>query len=143
MKKQITIRQQSEKTIEVEMPSFYNFHGKYTAITEHAVIGVWSDGHMISFNFASNKDRYNQCIDDVMGLYSAQPCTQEEFETAFNNTIKCLTEQYQLSMNMQLDPNNAAGQQEAEQATEQVAAQESASQDQAMEVDSEEGGTEG
>jgi hypothetical protein len=142
MKKQITIRQQSEKTIEVEMPSFYNFHGKYTAITEHAVIGVWSDGHMISFNFASNKDRYNQCIDDVMGLYSVQPCTQEEFETAFNNTIKCLTEQYQLSMNMQLDPNNAAGQQE-EQATEQQNAQESASQDQAMEVDSEEGSTEG
>jgi hypothetical protein len=42
------------------------------------------------------------------------------------------------------DPNNATGQQETtEQATEQQNAQESASQDQAMEVDSEEGTTEG
>lgn len=42
-----------------------------------------------------------------------------------------------------LDPNNAAAGQREEQATEQQNAQESASQDQAMEVDSEEGTTEG
>lgn len=70
---------------------------------------------------------------------------KKNLKTAFNNTIKCLTEQYQLSMSMILDPNQqAAGQQEvAEQATEQQNAIESASQDQAMEVDSEEGGTQG
>lgn len=124
MKKQITIREQKAKTIEIEMPSYYNFHGKYTAITEHAVIGVWTGGHMISFTLSSNEARYNQCIDDAVGLYTTEPCTKEEFETAFNNTIKCLTEQYQLSMNM-LDPNaqtqQAEGQEvKAAEATEQT-----------------------
>jgi hypothetical protein len=46
-------------------------------------------------------------------------------------------------MNMNLDPNQQAAGQQEEQATEQQNAQESASQDQAMEVDSEEGGTQG
>jgi hypothetical protein len=44
---------------------------------------------------------------------------------------------------MQLDPNTQAAGQQEEQATEQQNAQESASQDQAMGVDSEEGSTEG
>jgi hypothetical protein len=151
MKKQIEIATKSTKTIEVEIPSYYNFHGKYTAITDHAVIGVWTEGNMISINLASKADRYNQCIDEVLGLYGTQSVTKQEFETAFNNTIKCLTEQYQLSMSMQ-DPNlQAAGpdNQEAikEQATaegQEVAATESAAQDTAMEVESaEEGSTEG
>lgn len=126
MKKQITIREQKAKTIEIEMPSFYNFHGKYTAITEHAVIGVWTGGHMISFTLSSNEARYKQCIDDVIGLYTTEPCTKEEFETAFNNTIKCLTEQYQLSMNMLHDPKEqtAEGQEvKAAEATEQTTEQ--------------------
>jgi hypothetical protein len=132
MKKQIEIPTKSTKLIEVEIPSYYNFHGKYTAITEHAVIGVWTDGNMISFNLSSNKERYNESIDNAIGLYGTQPCTKEEFDTAFNNTIKCLTEQYQLSMNMVLDPNT----QNAEPANVegQEAATESAAQDTAMEV---------
>jgi hypothetical protein len=143
MKKQIEISTKATKLIEVEVPSYYNFHGKYTAITEHAVIGVWSDGHMISFNLASNKERYSESIDNAIGLYGTQPCTKKEFETAFNKTIKCLTEQYQLSMNMILDPNTQTA--EGQQATEETAALESASQDNAMEAtqDSEEGSTEG
>jgi hypothetical protein len=93
---------------------------------------------MISINLASKADRYNQCIDEVLGLYGIQSVTKQEFETAFNNTIKCLTEQYQLSMSMILDPNTrtAEGQ--------EVAATESAAQDTAMEVENaEEGSTEG
>src|ERR1044072_3726540 len=137
MKKQIEISTKATKLIEVEVPSYYNFHGKYTAITEHAVIGVWSDGHMISFNLASNKERYSESIDNAIGLYGTQPCTKKEFETAFNKTIKCLTEQYQLSMNMILDPKK----QTAEEGQEREL--ESQSQDSAMEVSAEEGGTEG
>jgi hypothetical protein len=127
MKKQITVREHSAKTIEVEIPSYYNFHGKYTAITDHAVINVWSGLHMISFILASNVERYNQAIDDVFGLFTIEPCTKEEFDTAFNNTIKCLTEQYQLSMNM-LDPKEQTAAEGQEQAVE------SAAQDTAMEV---------
>jgi hypothetical protein len=147
MKKQITVREHKAKIIEVEMPSYYNFHGKYTAITEHAVINVWSGQHMISFNLASNVERYNQAIDDVFGLFTIESCTKEEFDTAFNNTIKCLTEQYQLSMNM-MDPNAqaaAANQEAIQQQAEgqEVAATESAAQDTAMGVSAEEGSTEG
>jgi hypothetical protein len=135
------------------MPSYYNFHGKYTAITEHAVISVWSDGQLICCNLSSNKERYNEAIDNTLSYSSTVKVSRKEFETAFNNTIKCLTEQYQLSMNMQ-DPNlQAAGpdnqeaikEQTAEGQEQEVAATESAAQDTAMEVteSAEEGGTEG
>jgi hypothetical protein len=49
----------------------------------------------------------------------------------------------QAGINNMFDPNNVAAGQQEDQATEQQNAQESASQDQAMEVDSEEGGTQG
>lgn len=140
MKKQIEISTKSTKIIEVEMPSYYNFHGKYTAITEHAVISVWSDGQLITCNLASNKERYNEAIDNTLAYSSTLKVSKKEFEIAFNKTIKCLTEQYQLSMNMVLDPNT----QTAEAANgQEVAATESAEQDKAMEVSAEEGSTEG
>jgi hypothetical protein len=138
MKKQITITEQKSRQVEVEVPSFHNFHGRYSAITEHSVMMVW-ENHMITYELASNKDRYNNAIDDVLKYSSSVFCTKEEFETAFNNTIKCLTEQYQLSMSMILGPNT----QTAEGQEQQVAATESAAQDNAMEVSAEEGGTEG
>jgi hypothetical protein len=136
MKKQIEITTKATKIIEVEIPSYYNFHGKYTAITEHAVISVWSDGQLITCTLESNKERYNEAIDNTLTYSSTVKVSRKEFERAFNDTIKCLTEQYQLSMSM-IDPNTqtAEGQ--------EVAATESAAQDTAMEVSAEEGSTEG
>lgn len=136
MKKQITITEQKSRQVEVEVPSFHNFHGRYSAITEHSVMMVW-ENHMITYELATNKDRYNNAIDDVLRYSSSVFCAKEEFETAFNKTIKCLTEQYQLSMSMVLDPNT----QTAEPQQQEVAATESAAQDKAMEVESAEEGT--
>jgi hypothetical protein len=139
MKKQIEVKTESTKVIEVEVPSYHNFYGKVTAITDTAVICACPAGHYIFCTLSENKDAYNKAIDDTLRYSGTVPATKEEFETAFNKTIKCLTEQYQLSMSMQ-DPNLAAAGQE--QATEQNAGEannlESASQDQAMEANAEE-----
>jgi len=138
MKKQIEIIEKSTKTIEVEVPSFYINYGIKVAITERSIIRVW-DNSLISFVPSSEKERYDKEIADVVNdQIKPKRISQQEFETSFNNTIKCLTEQYQLSINM-LDPNTqtAEGQ--------EVAATESAAQDTAMEVQesAEEGSTEG
>lgn len=49
MKKQIEITKHSTETIEVEVPSYYDNHGMYIAITDHAVIKVAKDGLFVSF----------------------------------------------------------------------------------------------
>jgi len=138
MKKQIEIIEKATKTIEVEVPSFYNEHGVRVSITDHSIIKVWPDNTLVSFIPANNKDRYSSEIAEMF-RYTFKPTeiTKEEFDLAFNNTIKCLTEQYQLSMSMILDPKEQTA------AEGQEAALESASQDNAMEVSAEEGGTEG
>ena len=131
------------RTIEVEVPSYYRKHGMMIAITDEAVIKIGKDSMFYHIVSANDAKYYSEGVVDAL-RYNPEVIEKQEFDNHLNNTIKCLTEQYQLSMNMQLDPNNvAAGQQEVEQATEQQNAQESASQDQAMEVDSEEGGTQG
>jgi hypothetical protein len=148
MKKQITITEMSLVTriIEVEVPSYYRKHGTMIAITDEAVIKIGKDSMFYHFVSATDAKYYSDGVVDAL-RYNPEVIEKHEFDNHLNNTIKCLTEQYQLSMNMQLDPNQqATGQQEVtEQATEQQNAQESASQDQAMEAtqDSEEGSTEG
>lgn len=155
MKKQIEITKQSTKTIEVDVPSYYENHGMYIAITDHSVIKVAKDAFFINIWPAIRADYYSEAIADTL-KWEPLSITEDEFETVFNNAIKCLTEQYQLSKNM-FDPNTA--QQEptnqeaiAEQAAAGEAVQaevsneqatESAAQDSAMGGDSEEGGAEG
>lgn len=130
------------RTIEVEVPSYYRKHGMMIAITDEAVIKIGKDSMFYHFVSANDAKYYSEGIVDAL-RYNPQVIEKQEFDNHLNKTIKCLTEQYQLSMNMQ-DPNlQAASEQTTEQATEQQNAQESASQDQAMEVDSEEGGTQG
>lgn len=120
MKKQIEITEKAKKNIEVEVPSFYYQFGIYTAITEHSIIRA--SNTYSSLILGADKDRYNDAINECL-KYEPQPITKEEFETAFNNTIKCLTEQYQLSINM-LDPNaQQATQEAAEQATDTAPAE--------------------
>jgi hypothetical protein len=139
MKKQIEITEKTTRSVEIEVPSFYNEYGVRVAVTDHAVIKVWPGGSLISFIYSTDKVRYNKAIDELL-QYKVQSITEQEFDIAFNNEIKCLTEQYQLSKNM-FDPNNtqaAPANQEAiaEQAAAgeaAVAATEQEAQEQAME----------
>jgi hypothetical protein len=144
MKKQIEITEKKTRTVDVEVPSFYNEYGVRVAVTDYAVIKVWPGASLISFVYSTDKARYSEAVDQLL-QYRSATITEQEFDIAFNNAIKCLTEQYQLSKNMQ-DPNaqqpaNQEATEQAQPANEQ--ATESAAQDQAMGVDSEEGGTEG
>jgi hypothetical protein len=109
MKKQITITQKETKVIDVEVPSFHKQYGYYIAITDHSIIKVWPEPVLISMKLSSDSEIYNKAIEEVI-QYPMEASTKEEFEAAFNNIIKCLTEQYQLSINM-LDPNAIAPQQ--------------------------------
>lgn len=141
MTKQIEIIERSSKLIEVDVPSFLNEHGVRIAITDQSIIRVWPDNTLVSFIPASDKERYSEIIAEIFRFTpKPTPISQQEFVSFYNNTIKCLTEQYQLSMNMK-DPGTQTA--EGQQATEETNAQESASQDKAMEVNSEEGSTEG
>jgi hypothetical protein len=138
MKKQIEVTKKSTEFIEVEIPSFFKRFSISVSITDHSIIQVWPDNALISFTPASD-ERYSAKIAELMNdKPHHQNITKQEFDTAFNNTIKCLTEQYQLSMSM-MDPNAQAApakqeaiQQQAE--GQEVAATESAAQDTAMEV---------
>jgi hypothetical protein len=154
MKKQIEITRQSTETIDVEVPSYYDNHGMYVAITDHAVIKVAKDGLFANFWSADKPDYYSEAVVDAL-KWSPPTITEQEFDIAFHNTIKCLTEQYQLSKSM-YDPNTAQQEQANQEVAEQVAAgetvqaeatneaaTESAAQDQAMGVDAEEGSAEG
>src|ERR1044072_3025908 len=141
MKKQITITEMSlvTRTIEVQVPSYYRKHGMVIAVTDDAVIKIGNDSKFYHFVPASDSKYYGEGVVDAL-RYSPEVIEKQEFDNHFNNTIKCLTEQYQLSMSMQ-DQNLQTP--EGQQATEETAALESASQDNAMEVSAEEGGTEG
>jgi hypothetical protein len=138
MKKQITITEMSlvTRTIEVEVPSYYRKFGMVIAITDEAVIKIGKDSMFYHFVSANDSKYYSEAVVDALRYYP-DSIDKQEFETQLAKTIKCLTEQYQLSMNMILDPNTqtAEGQ--------EVAATESAAQDNAMEVSAEEGSTEG
>lgn len=140
MKKQIEITEKATKIIEFDIPAFFTNYGIYVAITDYSVIRIWTDSSLISIIPATEKARYANDVAEELKHKYRSAITQQEFEIAFNKTIKCLTEQYQLSMNMVLDPNT----QTAEAANgQEVAATESAEQDKAMEVSAEEGSTEG
>lgn len=123
MKKQIEVTKKTTEFIEVEIPSFFKRFNVNVSITEHSIIQVWPDNTLISFTPASD-ERYSTKIAELMNdKPHHQNITREEFDTAFNNTIKCLTEQYQLSMNMLHDPKEQAAEgQEAKaaEATEQT-----------------------
>jgi hypothetical protein len=123
MKKQIEITKKTTEFIEVEIPSFFKRFNVNVSITAHSIIQVWPDSALISFTPASD-ERFNAKIAELMNdKPHHKSITIEEFETAFNNTIKCLTEQYQLSMNMLHDPKEqtAEGQEvKAAEATEQT-----------------------
>jgi hypothetical protein len=112
------------------------------AITDDAVIKIGNDSKFYHFVHASDSKYYGEGVVDAL-RYSPEIIEKQEFDNHFNKTIKCLTEQYQLSMSMILDPNTQTA--EGQQATEETAALESATQDVAMEAtqDSEEGSTEG
>lgn len=138
MKKQIQITEKTTRSVEIEVPSFYNEYDVRVAVTDYAVIKVWPGGSLISFIYATDKVRYNKAIDELL-QYKVKSITEKEFDIAFNNEIKCLTEQYQLSINMVLDPNLQPA---SEPTTEQVQAVEQEAQEQAMES-AEEGGAEG
>lgn len=109
------------------------------SITEHSVIRVTHDGLFAHCYPASQKERYNEAIQDALN-YGPSPCTKEEFETFFNKTIKCLTEQYQLSMNM-LDPNTQQAGAITPQQAEEVKATEAAEQATETETGAEAGET--
>jgi hypothetical protein len=149
MKKQIEITEKATRVIEFDTPAFFTNYGTHVAITDHSLIRIWTDSGLISIIPATEKTRYANEVAELLKDKYRSAITRQEFETAFNNTIKCLTEQYQLSMNM-MDPNaqvapanQEAIQQQAE--GQEVAATESAAQDNAMEVteSAEEGSTEG
>jgi hypothetical protein len=111
MKKQITITEMSlvTRTIEVEVPSYYTKFTMYIAITDESVIKVYDDGKFSLITPATQEKRYNEEVVDAL-KYNPAPISKELFEEKLQNSIKCLTEQYQLSMNM-LDPNAIAPQQ--------------------------------
>lgn len=120
------------RTIEVELPSYYTKFSMYIAVTDESVIKIYDDGKFSLITPASQEKRYNEEVVDAL-KYNPAPISKELFEEKLQNTIKCLTEQYQLSMNM-LDPNTqtaepvnqeaiaqqAEGQETAEQATEET-----------------------
>jgi hypothetical protein len=118
MKKQIEVTKKTTEFIEVEIPSFFKRFLVSISITEHSIIQVWPNSALISFTPVSD-ERYSDKITELMNdKHHHQKITKEEFETAFNNTIKCLTEQYQLSMNMLHDPKEQAAEGQEAQAAE-------------------------
>jgi hypothetical protein len=124
MKKQITITEMSlvTRTIEVEVPSYYTKFSMYIAVTDESVTKIYDDGKFSLITPATQEKRYNEEVVDAL-KYNPSPISKELFEEKLQNTIKCLTEQYQLSMNMLHDPNTqtAEGQEaQAAEATEQT-----------------------
>lgn len=141
MKKRIEITEQSTRIIEVEVPSYYNGHGIYSAITESSIISVSRNGQHYSYTAAADRF-YSENI--AMALkYDPPRIAKEEFDSAMEITLKCLTEQYQLSKEMSnIDPNatQAADNQEAaEQAGNTEQANEQATEGNETEVEAETG----
>lgn len=142
MKKRIEITEQSTRIIEVEVPSYYNGHGIYSAITESSIISVSRNGQHYSYTAAADRF-YSENI--AMALkYDPPRIAKEEFDSAMEITLKCLTEQYQLSKEMSnIDPNatQAADNQEApsEQVGNTEQAKEQATEETETEVEAETG----
>jgi hypothetical protein len=109
----LEIAKSTTETIEVPTPSYYKYFSMYAVITETLVMTV--SEHSI---WTVNKDdqRYPKEVLDVINNYWST--TSEEFEQRFNQTLKCLAEQYSAAINTNtLDPKEQA---EQEQATENV-----------------------
>ena len=119
------------RTIEVEVPRYYRKHGMVIAITDESVITIGKDYMFYHIVSANDSKYYSEGVVDAL-RYSPEVIEKKDFESVLNNTIKCLTEQYQLSVNMLQDPNaqvaeevKAEGQEVAatEQATEETGEQ--------------------
>jgi hypothetical protein len=101
-KVQIKVTEKTTKLIDVEMPSFYLLHGLYVEITDQHVIQVSDSARFIALITSGETERYSASIQDV--LNGGKRIKQKDFYIAFDKCIKCLTEQYQLSMDMNLEP---------------------------------------
>lgn len=108
------------RTIEVEVPSYYRKHGMVIAITDEAVIKVGKDPMFYYFVPSNDSKRYSEGVVDAL-RYNPEIIDKQEFETHLDSTIKCLTEQYQLSINMVLDPNTQAAEGQQQEQTAEVA----------------------
>jgi hypothetical protein len=132
MKKQIEITKKATEIIEVEIPSFFKRYNVSVSITAHSLIQAWPDNALISFTPATD-ERYNAKIAELMNdKPHHKAITKEEFQTTFENTIKCLTEQYQLSMSMILDPKEQAAEATQETIQAEGQTQESATTEQTV-----------
>jgi hypothetical protein len=101
-KVQIKVTEQTTKLIDVEMPSYYLLHGMYVAITALHVIQISDNTHFIALITSGETVRYGASIYEAINY--GKRTEQNDFKTAFDKCIKCLTEQYQLSMDMNLEP---------------------------------------
>lgn len=120
---QIEISTKTTTIVNVENPSFFRQHGIYTAITDQFVITTSDSCNFTSLIPVSDKQRYADAIADAI-KYSPTSIKKEEFEKVFNNSIKCLTEQYQLSIAMnKFDPKEGQPAEDPKQAPDEQAAQ--------------------